>query len=223
MIRLAGTGVALHAKPAVAAEADVRIDHGDLTALLYIQGYRGRISPHEADPHTTRLILRNWEERDRDLLSPHQLRRPASWSSFRSAATAPADDVLMDRLRAGIAERRLWLHGGRNCRDRRMHRLRRPASRPISNRSCPPAQLRSAGGSRRNIGATAMSPRPPRPSRLRLRRLDLEEIVSFAVRNNAAQRRSWSAWACVPTPPAISTTRMSLTHIRSSNGMSSTG
>jgi phosphoserine phosphatase len=40
MIRLAGTGVALHAKPAVAAEADVRIDHGDLTALLYIQGYR---------------------------------------------------------------------------------------------------------------------------------------------------------------------------------------
>ncbi len=40
MIQLAGTGVALHAKPAVAAQANVRIDHGDLTALLYIQGYR---------------------------------------------------------------------------------------------------------------------------------------------------------------------------------------
>lgn len=40
MIRLAGTGVALHAKPAVAAQAKVRIDHGDLTALLYVQGYR---------------------------------------------------------------------------------------------------------------------------------------------------------------------------------------
>ncbi|TIW32750.1 MAG: phosphoserine phosphatase SerB, partial [Mesorhizobium sp.] len=40
MIRLAGTGVALHAKPSVAAEAKVRIDHGDLTALLYLQGYR---------------------------------------------------------------------------------------------------------------------------------------------------------------------------------------
>ena len=40
MIKLAGTGVALHAKPAVAAEARVRIDHGDLTALLYLQGYR---------------------------------------------------------------------------------------------------------------------------------------------------------------------------------------
>jgi phosphoserine phosphatase len=40
MIRLAGTGVALHAKPAVAAQADIRIDHGDLTALLYVQGYR---------------------------------------------------------------------------------------------------------------------------------------------------------------------------------------
>jgi phosphoserine phosphatase len=39
MIRLAGAGVALHAKPAVAAEAKVRIDHADLTALLYLQGY----------------------------------------------------------------------------------------------------------------------------------------------------------------------------------------
>ncbi|WP_349357638.1 phosphoserine phosphatase SerB [Stappia sp.] len=40
MIDLAGLGVAYHAKPAVAAVADARIDHGDLTALLYIQGYR---------------------------------------------------------------------------------------------------------------------------------------------------------------------------------------
>jgi len=39
MIRMAGTGVALHAKPTVAAEARVRIDHADLTALLYLQGY----------------------------------------------------------------------------------------------------------------------------------------------------------------------------------------
>jgi len=39
MIRIAGFGVALHAKPAVAAEAGFRIDHGDLTALLYLQGY----------------------------------------------------------------------------------------------------------------------------------------------------------------------------------------
>ncbi|UWM73863.1 phosphoserine phosphatase SerB [Rhizobium sp. WSM4643] len=40
MLQLAGAGVALHAKPAVAAEAQMRINHGDLTALLYIQGYR---------------------------------------------------------------------------------------------------------------------------------------------------------------------------------------
>ena len=40
MIALAGTGVALHAKPIVAEAAPHRIDHGDLTALLYIQGYR---------------------------------------------------------------------------------------------------------------------------------------------------------------------------------------
>lgn len=40
MLELAGTGVALHAKPAVAAQADIRIDHGDLTSLLYLQGYK---------------------------------------------------------------------------------------------------------------------------------------------------------------------------------------
>lgn len=40
MLRLAGTGVAVHAKPAVAAQARIRIDHGDLTALLFLQGYR---------------------------------------------------------------------------------------------------------------------------------------------------------------------------------------
>ncbi|WEZ83121.1 phosphoserine phosphatase SerB [Rhizobium sp. 32-5/1] len=40
MIQLAGSGVALHAKPTVAAQAKIRIDHADLTALLYIQGYR---------------------------------------------------------------------------------------------------------------------------------------------------------------------------------------
>ena len=39
MLGLAGAGVALHAKPAVAAQCDIRINHGDLTALLYIQGY----------------------------------------------------------------------------------------------------------------------------------------------------------------------------------------
>ena len=39
MLTLAGTGVALHAKPSVQAEAKVRVNHGDLTALLFLQGY----------------------------------------------------------------------------------------------------------------------------------------------------------------------------------------
>jgi phosphoserine phosphatase len=39
MIKAAGLGVAYHAKPVVAAEARARIDHGDLTALLFAQGY----------------------------------------------------------------------------------------------------------------------------------------------------------------------------------------
>ncbi|HZC56437.1 MAG TPA: phosphoserine phosphatase SerB [Xanthobacteraceae bacterium] len=40
IITAAGLGVAYHAKPAVKEAAAARIDHGDLTALLYVQGYR---------------------------------------------------------------------------------------------------------------------------------------------------------------------------------------
>jgi len=40
MIKLAGLGVAFRAKSAVRDGADAVIDHGDLTALLYLQGYR---------------------------------------------------------------------------------------------------------------------------------------------------------------------------------------
>ena len=39
MLGLAGMGVALHAKPSVQAECQIRVNHGDLTALLYLQGY----------------------------------------------------------------------------------------------------------------------------------------------------------------------------------------
>jgi phosphoserine phosphatase len=40
MIGAAGLGVAYRAKPVVAEQADARIDHADLTAVLYFQGYR---------------------------------------------------------------------------------------------------------------------------------------------------------------------------------------
>ena len=40
MIEAAGLGVAYRAKPVVAAQADAKLDHCDLTALLYFQGYR---------------------------------------------------------------------------------------------------------------------------------------------------------------------------------------
>jgi phosphoserine phosphatase len=39
MIHESGLGVAFRAKPAVSASADASILHGDLTALLYLQGY----------------------------------------------------------------------------------------------------------------------------------------------------------------------------------------
>ncbi len=40
MLTLAGCGVALHAKPVVAAQCDVRLNFADLTGLLYVQGYK---------------------------------------------------------------------------------------------------------------------------------------------------------------------------------------
>jgi phosphoserine phosphatase len=39
MLQAAGMGVALHAKPKVQEAVSLRINHGDLTALLYLQGY----------------------------------------------------------------------------------------------------------------------------------------------------------------------------------------
>ena len=40
MLQAAGLGIAFHAHERVRAKAPVRIDHGDLTALLFLQGYR---------------------------------------------------------------------------------------------------------------------------------------------------------------------------------------
>ena len=50
MLKAAGLGVAFHAKPVVAAEVQARIDHGDLTALLYLQGYRRTDFVERNDP-----------------------------------------------------------------------------------------------------------------------------------------------------------------------------
>jgi len=49
MINAAGLGVAYRAKPLVAAEADARIDHTDLTSLLYFQGYRAEEFAKDGD------------------------------------------------------------------------------------------------------------------------------------------------------------------------------
>ncbi len=40
MVAAAGLGVALHARAALCEVADARVDHGDLSALLWLQGYR---------------------------------------------------------------------------------------------------------------------------------------------------------------------------------------
>jgi phosphoserine phosphatase len=50
MLQAAGLGVAFRAKPAVAAAVSARINHGDLTALLYLQGYRQSEFVERKDP-----------------------------------------------------------------------------------------------------------------------------------------------------------------------------
>jgi phosphoserine phosphatase len=50
MIKAAGLGVAFRAKPIVAAEAAVSIRHGDLTSLLFLQGYPVEEHVHAASP-----------------------------------------------------------------------------------------------------------------------------------------------------------------------------
>jgi phosphoserine phosphatase len=50
MLKEAGLGVAFHAKPAVAAAVSARLDHCDLTGLLYLQGYRRSEFVERKDP-----------------------------------------------------------------------------------------------------------------------------------------------------------------------------
>ena len=50
MLEEAGLGVAFHAKPAVAAQVSARLDHCDLTGLLYLQGYRRSEFTERKDP-----------------------------------------------------------------------------------------------------------------------------------------------------------------------------
>ena len=48
MVTAAGMGVAYHAKPVVAAAARFRLDHADLRALLFAQGYPASVFETEA-------------------------------------------------------------------------------------------------------------------------------------------------------------------------------
>ena len=61
MLAAAGMGVAFRAKPVVAEAARARIDHGDLTALLYIQGYTAAefVEPGRI-PKTTFAAASDW-------------------------------------------------------------------------------------------------------------------------------------------------------------------
>ena len=88
MLKAAGLGVAFHAKPVVAAEVAARIDHGDLTALLYLQGYRQSDFIERPDPHDRRHPDRPRQapdgRRHRRLLPRGEGRRCRRWPTARS-------------------------------------------------------------------------------------------------------------------------------------------
>ena len=75
--------------------------------------------------HTKRLIIRNWEDRDRDLFfrinSDDQVMEFFPFRRDRAQS-----DAVFDRLKADIAERGYGFRAGRDYRHRRVHRLRRP-------------------------------------------------------------------------------------------------
>ena len=99
MLKAAGLGVAFHAKPAVAAEVAARIDHGDLTALLYLQGYRRSRFRRKDRPMTdaVQIVLakRPGGRRDRRLLPRGEgdacPRRPTArcWCASASCRSIP--------------------------------------------------------------------------------------------------------------------------------------
>ena len=82
MIAAAGLGIAFHAKPKVAAAAPARVDHGDLTALLYVQGYRktefvAALVLLQAQRHKTRIAIgAHHQQHDRLLAVFPQLVQP---------------------------------------------------------------------------------------------------------------------------------------------------
>jgi phosphoserine phosphatase len=72
MLLEAGLGIAFHAKPAVAAAAQARVDHGDLTALLYAQGYKG--AEFVTDPRP-KLDASDWKRKYGGLEKEHNRTR----------------------------------------------------------------------------------------------------------------------------------------------------
>ncbi len=165
MMALAGTGVALHANPAVAAAARVRIDHGDLTALLYLQGYRRREfveTPIRTDaPHPAQLGGAS----DRRRSTP--IRGDGFFPFRRDRAEASCSIELRADI-AGAASPPACGRRGETCGFAACNP--RP---PCRKRS------RSAGVSRQKSGAAATSPKPPAPAALNTSRDRLSEIVSI--------------------------------------------
>ena len=134
---------------------------------------------------TERLILRNWEERDRDLF--HRINSDERVMEFfpfrRDRAQA---DAVMDRMRAWHRRGRLWLRRRRDCRD---------AANASASSGCIDTDDRAVAARRHDrdrlaagagiSGATAMSrKRPRRCSPSASRRSAWSEIISFAVWNN---------------------------------------
>ena len=195
MIRLAGTGVALHAKPVGRGRGEGphrprRPHRPALHPGLPRDGIR-LVKPIR----TERLILRNWEERDRDLF--HRINsddRVMEFFPFRRDRAAGRCDDGQDARRTSQP----------TATASPPSKSPRPANAsassgcttPRSSRWFQPARSRSAGGWRRNSGARAMSPRPPRRCSISAsRRLVSTRSSPSPSGTIAARPPSWSASA----------------------------
>ena len=145
MLKAAGLGVAFHAKPVVAAEVAARIDHGDLTSLLYLQGYRLQRLHRKARPMTdaTQIVLAKRPDGDvtADCFREEKVTLPAL--GRRPAPGTPALPVARS-LHAAAHDGAALLHAALRARPAPDRRLGRRGGRIRATRSSPRATSSSA-------------------------------------------------------------------------------
>ena len=172
---------------------------------------------------TERLILRNWEERDRELF--HRINsdeRVMEFFPFRRDRAAA--DAKMDELRALDRRGRLRFRRRRDRRDGRMHRLCRPRSIPIIVPSLPAGTIEIGWRLAPEFwGKGYVTEAAEAWLAFGFETLGLDEIVSFAVADNRRSTAVMERLGMTADPASDFDHPAFPTATRSSSGMSSTG